>query len=48
MLTHAVKHHIKCGQRLFQIHSVPFSVTLAAQFTNMLLQKPVEVKKQIK
>lgn len=33
------------SQLLFHVHSAPFLVTLAAQFTNLLLQKPVEVKK---
>jgi hypothetical protein len=44
----AAKHHGKCEQRLFQVHGIPLSVTLEAQFTSVLLQKPVEVKKQIK
>jgi hypothetical protein len=44
----AVRHHVKSELLLFQVHGVPFFVTLAAQFTNLFLHKPVEVKKQIK
>jgi hypothetical protein len=44
----AATHYGKCEQWIFHVHGIPLSVTLAAQFSNVLFQKPVEVKKQIK